>query len=109
MWFLALFGMMCGCGCRGPGRSRGCVDHSKALEQPHRAVFKGSQFSAVDLTLPDVASFLFPFPSILSGLPSASSVESSPLDLRGHLIQFPPLLAATRGQRGRHLELPGTL
>lgn len=68
-------------------------------------------FSVGNLMLPDVVvSDLFALsPSILYSLPSASSAESLPLDLRGHLLQFSLLSAATKGQRGRYLELPGTL
>lgn len=90
---------------------RVCVDHSRALEQPHRTVFKGKQFSVGNLMLPDVVvSVLFPlFPNMLCSLFSASSAESSPLELRGHLIQFPSFSEATRGQTGRCLELPEIL
>lgn len=109
--------MMCGGVCWLPGGvgSRKClrvyVDHSKALEQPHRTVFKGEQFSVGNLMLPDVVmSVLFPLcPSMLCSLFSASSAESSPWELRGHLIQFPPFSDATREQRGRCLELLETL
>lgn len=47
----------------GVGSFLECVDHSKALEQPHRTVFKGKQFSVGNLMLPDVVvSVLSPLP-----------------------------------------------